>query len=764
MIPPVTPTWSRLGERSPVWPGRNWPLGATWSPASTNFAVHAPRAQAVWVCVLEDDGTDGGFTETRHLLTEQSLGIWHGALPGIAPGTRYGFRARGPWDPAQGCRFNEHQLLLDPFARAVSGDLGSGPGIYAHDVDDPSRPSTVDSAPVVPHGVVVDETEGSFDWQGDRPLKRRWRDTVVYEAHVKGLTAAHPDVPEELRGTYAGLAHPAVTDYLRDLGVTAVELLPVQQFVSEPFLAGRGLSNYWGYNTLGFLAPHGAYAAAGDRGGQVTEFKEMVRSLHAAGLEVILDVVYNHTAEAGPLGPTLSFRGLDDSIYTRPEVTPDPTLPPPVSTTTAPPPAVDGTEDTDPDPAAPAPPTERPEDVDPYWDVTGCGNTVDAGHPFALRLILDSLRYWVTEMHVDGFRFDLLPALCRVDHRVDMAAPLLTAIGQDPVLRHVKLVAEPWDASGEGYQVGGFPPPWVEWNDQYRDQVRDFWRGHGDGIRSVATRLAGSSDLYADDGRSPYNSVNMVTAHDGFTLRDLVSYDHKHNEANGEDNRDGTDGNRSWNHGVEGETDDEGVLALRQRQAANLMATLCLSAGVPMMVAGDERGRTQHGNNNAYCQDNAMSWVDWRPEASWPALHRLTRAALALRRSEPALRQRHWFEGRPTMTGGPKDLVWLHPTGREMTTDDWHDDGLRVVGMFVSGTPLRSPGPRGEQQVVASFLMWFNAGPDAVALSLPDNEWVRQGAVALSTDPDHAVGATVRAGQQLGLAGRSVVVLRQTGL
>ncbi|WP_236554098.1 glycogen debranching protein [Nocardioides sp. AX2bis] len=763
----MNPTWSHLGERSPVWPGRNWPLGATWSSTSTNFAVHAPRATAVWVCVLEDDGDDGAFTETRHLLTEQSLGIWHGALPGIAPGTRYGFRARGPWDPARGCRFNEHQLLLDPFARAVSGDLGSGPGIYAHDVDDPSRPSTVDSAPVVPHGVVVDETEGSFDWQGDRPLKRRWRDTVVYEAHVKGLTAAHPDVPTELRGTYAGLAHPAVTDYLRDLGVTAVELLPVQQFVSEPFLAGRGLSNYWGYNTLGFLAPHGAYAAAGDRGGQVREFKEMVRSLHEAGLEVILDVVYNHTAEAGPLGPTLSFRGLDDSIYTRPEATPDPTVPPPVSTTTAPPPAVDGTGATDqdqaPDEAAAAPAAVRPEDVDPYWDVTGCGNTVDAGHPFALRLILDSLRYWVTEMHVDGFRFDLLPALCRVDRRVDMAAPLLTAIGQDPILRHVKLVAEPWDASGEGYQVGGFPPPWVEWNDQYRDQVRDFWRGHGDGIRSVATRLAGSSDLYADDGRSPYNSVNMVTAHDGFTLRDLVTYDHKHNEANGEDNRDGTDGNRSWNHGVEGETDDEGVVALRQRQAANLMATLCLSAGVPMIVAGDERGRTQHGNNNAYCQDNAMSWVDWRPEASWPALHRLTRAALALRRSEPALRQRHWFEGRPTMTGGPKDLVWLHPTGREMTSDDWHDDGQRVVGMFVSGTPLRSPGPRGEQQVVASFLMWFNAGPDAVTLSLPDNDWVRQGAVALSTDPDHAVGEAVLAGQELGLAGRSVVVLRQTG-
>ncbi len=401
--------------------------------------------------------------------------------------------------------------------------------------------------------------------------------------------------------------------------------------------------------------------------------------------------------------------------------------------------------------------------MDPYWDVTGCGNTVDASHPFALRLILDSLRYWVTEMHVDGFRFDLLPALTRVDREVDMRCHLLTAIGQDPVLRHVKLIAEPWDASMDGYRVGGFPPPWVEWNDQYRDQVRDFWRAQGDGPRSVATRLAGSSDLYADDGRSAYNSVNMITAHDGFTLRDLVSYDHKHNEANREDNRDGSDDNHSWNHGVEGETDDADVVALRKRQAANQMATLCLSAGVPMIVAGDERGRTQGGNNNAYCQDNEISWIDWGAENAWLDVYEITKAALALRRDHPALRQRHWFEGRPTMTGGPKDLSWLHPTGREMTGEDWSDDSNHVIGMFVSGTPLRSPGPRGEQQVVASFLLWFNADAGGVSVVFPDNDWVRSGEVVLSTDPDVAVGTSVRAGEELALGGRCVVVLRQSG-
>jgi glycogen debranching enzyme GlgX len=717
----VTPgLWRKLGDRASVWPGRNHPLGATWTPESTNFAVHAPNATAVWVCLFDDDGE-----ETRHQLTEQSLGIWHGALPDVPVGTLYGYRAEGPWQPELGLRFNADKLLLDPFAQAISGDVTYEPAIFGYDLDAPEKPSPADSAPYVPRSVVVGPDD--FDWQGDQPLRRRWRDTVIYEAHVKGMTRLHDRVPEELRGTYAGLATPAVVDYLKDLGVTAVELLPIHQFASEPALIERGLVNYWGYNSIGFFAPHNAYSAAGDRGQQVTEFKHMVRSLHAAGLEVILDVVYNHTAEAAATGPTLSFRGLDDHFYTR----------------------VGNGE-----PGVPA--------DDTYWDVTGCGNTVDASYPFALRLILDSLRYWVTEMHVDGFRFDLMSALTRVDHAIDMSSHFLTAIGQDPVLRHVKLIAEPWDASMDGYRVGECPPPWVEWNDQYRDEIRDFWRGESSGIRTVATRLAGSSDLYADDGRSPYASVNFVTAHDGFTVRDLVSYETKHNELNGEDNRDGTDNNRSANHGVEGETDDEEIIGRRRRIAANLMATLCLSNGVPMITAGDERGRTQRGNNNAYCQDNEISWIDWRPDDAWLDVYEVTKTALALRRDHPALRQRHWFEGRPTMRGGPKDLAWLHPDGREMTGDDWHDTDLTVIGMFVTGAPLRSPGPQGEQLVDSSFVLWLVSGGDSVTVRLPENDWVHSGEVVLSTDPEHPIGTPVKAGEELVLGGWTVVVLRET--
>jgi len=717
----VTPgLWRKLGDRASVWPGRNHPLGATWSPESTNFAVHAPSATAAWVCLFDDDGA-----ETRHQLTEQSLGIWHGALPDVLPGARYGFRADGPWQPELGLRFNADKLLLDPFARAVSGDVTYDPAIFGYDLAAPDERSTTDSAPFVPRSVVLGADD--FDWQGDRPLRHRWRDTVIYEAHVKGMTALHDRVPEALRGSYAGMATPAVVDYLRDLGVTAVELLPIHQFASEPAVVERGLVNYWGYNSIGFFAPHNGYAASGDRGQQVTEFKQMVRSMHAAGIEVILDVVYNHTAEAAATGPTLSFRGLDDHVYYR---------------------VGNGEPGTPPD--------------ETYWDVTGCGNTVDAAYPFALRLILDSLRYWVTEMHVDGFRFDLLSALTRVDHEIDMGCHLLTAIGQDPVLRHVKLIAEPWDASMGGYRVGECPPPWVEWNDQYRDEIRDFWRESSSGIRTVATRLAGSSDLYADDGRSPYASINFVTAHDGFTVRDLVTYESKHNEANGEDNSDGTDNNRSGNHGVEGETDDEGILARRRRIAANLMATLCLSNGVPMITAGDERGRTQRGNNNAYCQDNELSWIDWRPDDAWLDVYEVTKVALALRRDHPALRQRHWFEGRPAMRGGPKDLVWLHPEGREMDADDWHDVGLTTLGMFVSGKPLRAPGPHGEQQVDASFVLWFVSGNDPVTVQLPENEWVHNGEVVLSTDPAHPVGTPVKTGEELTLGGWTVVVLRET--
>ncbi|WP_309067646.1 glycogen debranching protein GlgX [Microbacterium sp.] len=712
----MTPViWREVGQKAPVWPGRSWPLGASWSPASTNFAVYAPDATRVELCLFDD-----ADHETRHELAEKTLGIWHGALPDIRPGQRYGYRVDGPWDPANGLRFNPHKLLLDPYGLATAGTVIPEQPIYGAREGAPALRDDTDSAAYTARSVVVDP---SFDWEGDTRIARRFRDTVIYELHVKGFTKLHDRIPEELRGTYAGLAHPTVTSYLRDLGVTAVELLPVQHFVSEPALSERGLKNYWGYNTISYFAPEASYSASGDRGGQVAEFKSMVKALHREGIEVILDVVYNHTAEAGPDGPTLSFRGFDDrGFYKR--VIPE-----------------DGGFD------------------DRYWDVTGCGNTVDAWNPLALRMILDSLRYWVTEMHVDGFRFDLMSALTRTGYDVDFNCALLIAIDQDPILRHVKLIAEPWDVSMDGYMVGRMPPQWAEWNDQFRDTVRDYWRTRAP-IHAFATRLAGSSDLYADDGRTASNSINFVTAHDGFTVRDLVTYERKHNEANGEENRDGTDNNRSSNHGVEGETDDAGIVALRRRQAANLMATLCLSNGVPMLTAGDERGRTQGGNNNAYCQDNEVSWIDWSADDAWLDVYEITKTALRLRREHPVLRQRQWFEGQPTIPNGPRDLAWLHPDGGLMSDEDWNDGGLHTLGMFVSGRPLRDPGPHGEQQIDNSFLLWFNASESRVEAVLRENEWVRRGEVVLSTDPAHAEGEITEAGTSLSLAPRSVVVIR----
>ncbi|MEP7090961.1 MAG: glycogen debranching protein GlgX [Nocardioidaceae bacterium] len=715
-----------------AWPGSHQPLGSSWGADSTNFAVFAPEATAVELCLFDED-PDGTEVETRFTLTEQTLGIWHGAVPGVPVGQAYGFRADGPWEPARGRVFNPAKLLLDPYALAVSGAVVPDGPIYAYRRPAEGNVDSVrtaqrgprceaDSAPYVPRSVVVHD---DFDWGDDEQVRprTRWTDTVIYELHVKGFTRTHQEVPADIRGTYAGLTTDAAVHYLKDLGVTTVELLPVHQSVPEPELGAVGLTNYWGYNSIGFFAPHNAYASTGDRGQQVTEFKAMVKALHAAGLEVILDVVYNHTAEGSPLGPTLSFRGLDDIGYYKH--------------------------------------VDWMNDGATYFDVTGCGNTVDAAYPPALRLILDSLRYWVSEMHVDGFRFDLTPALTRTGHRVDLGGHFITTIGQDPVLRHVKLIAEPWDASMDGYQVGRFPPPWCEWNDKYRDTVRDFWRLDTGGIRDIASRLAGSSDLYADDGRSPYASVNFVTAHDGFTLRDLVSYDHKHNEANLEQNRDGSDNNRSWNCGVEGESADPSVMALRRKQAANLLATLCLSAGVPMITAGDERGRTQGGNNNAYVQDNETSWLDWRPDDAWLDLHDIAKTALRLRREHPALRQRHHLEGRPTVDGGPKDLAWVHPEGREMTEADWFDDRLHTFGMFVSGDPLRAPGPRGEPLRDASFLLYFNAHGDPGKAKMPRNQWVSVGEVVLSTDSGHPVGEQVTAGEVILIEPRSMIVLRQ---
>ena len=629
----------------------------------TRFAVRAPDATSAEVCLFSDQGA-----ETRIPLDPQADGRWQGEVPGVEAGQRYGFRAHGAYDPAAGHRFNPNRLLLDPYSRAITGELDPSGPVRDVPPDDPSW--SLDSAAYVPRSVVVDD---AFDWGDDAPPRTAWTDTVIYEAHVRGLTMCHPDVPERLRGTYAGLAHPAVVDRLVSLGVTAVELMPVHHFVTELAVAERGLVNYWGYNSVGFFAPHGAYSSAGDRGGQVAEFKQLVKALHAAGIEVLLDVVYNHTGESGTGGPVLFMRGLDDGGYYR----------------------------------------HGPDGA--YEDVTGCGNTVAVGNPGARLLVLDSLRYWVDVMHVDGFRFDLTPALLRTEHGVDLQAPLLTEIEQDPVLSAVKLVAEPWDVTGEGYLVGRFPPPWREWNDRFRDGVRDFWRGRSDGVRDLAYRLSGSSDLYAVDGGAPSRSVNFLTAHDGFTLRDLVTYEHQHNEANGEHNRDGSSNNRSWNCGVEGETDDPAVLGLRRRQAANLLGTLLLSTGVPMLVAGDERGRTQRGNNNAYCQDGPLSWVSWSDDPGWEHLTGLTRRLLELRRRHPTLRQ---------LNGDP---VWIHPSGRAMEHADWFDPGLATLGMLRPGLGYGDP----------SFLAWLHAGADPALLTAPGESGpVREWELLLDTSGD----------------------------
>ena len=692
----------------PVWPGRHTPLGAHFDGEATNFAVWSPDATGVAVCLFDEGGA-----ETSLELTEHALGVWHGRLPGVGGGQRYGYRADGPWDPGHGHRFNRAKLLLDPYARAVTGEFTFNPAVFGYDFDSPSSKDERDSAPFVPRSVVV---TNEFDWEGDSHPRVAWSDTVIYELHVKGFTRLHPDVPEHQRGTFAGLAHPAVLDYLVDLGVSSIELLPVHQFVSEPGLLQSGRTNYWGYNSIGFFAPHSGYASGDTVGGQVTEFKELVKALHARGLEVILDVVYNHSAEGSPTGPTLSFRGLDDRGYYRHDARGN------------------------------------------YADVTGVGNTLSVSQPQMLTLVMDSLRYWATEMHVDGFRFDLAPALARDGADVDLHSPFLSAVAQDPVLRHSKLIAEPWDATFEGYRVGDFPAPWCEWNDRFRDTVRDFWRTQSGGIRDLGNRLTGSSDLYADDGRLPYASVNFVTAHDGFTLRDLVSYNTKHNEANGENNRDGTDNNRSWNCGAEGETADEGIVALRKRQIRNFLTTLLLSTGVPMLLAGDELGRSQRGNNNAFCQDNEISWIDWTGDDDWRDIHQFAKHLIGLRRAHPVLRQRHFFDGQPSREGGRKDLTWLHPAGREMTEQDWFDQRLNTVGLFLAGDAIRARGPQGEPVEDGSYLLWLHSGDAPVSITLPDSDFAPAYEIKLSSDD--GLAETVRAQASFSLEARSAAVLR----
>jgi isoamylase len=690
-------------------PGTWDPLGLTLDGTGANIALWAPGASAVDLCLFDDAGH-----ERRIRLPEQTFGVFHGHVSGLAAGQAYGFRVDGPWDPANGARWNAAKLLMDPYARAMDGEFRLEPAVFAHVGNDDLTRNDEDSAPFVPRSIAVGP---SFDWYGDTHPRIPWGDTVIYETHVRGLTMQHPDVPDHLRGTYAGLAHPAVIEHLTSLGITAVELMPIHHFVDETHLLELGLTNYWGYNTLGFFAPHARYSSAGGAGEQVREFKEMVRTLHAAGLEVILDVVYNHTAEGNENGPTLSFRGICNPGYYR---------------------LSDGRH---------------------YMDYTGCGNTLNVSNPHVLQMVMDSLRYWVTEMHVDGFRFDLAAALARSFHDVDMLGTFLTTIQQDPILRRTKLIAEPWDVGPGGYQVGEFPAMWTEWNGKYRDNLRDFWKGSA-GIGELGWRLSGSADLYGGEGRRPYASINFITAHDGFPLRDLTTYDHKHNEANLEDNRDGTDDNRSYNYGVEGETDDPAINEVRHRQIRNMFATLLLSTGVPMILGGDEFGRTQGGNNNAYCQDNEISWYDW-DLADWQQeLLTFATRVVELRRAHRAFRQRYFFDGRPTHEGGAPDLGWVGPDGQPMTQEEWNAGWSKTLGMYLSGELHHVPGEP-LPQADDSFLFVLHAADEPCDFTLPGEPFGKTYEVVFDTGTDHE-GATVRAGEALPLVARSSVLLRVT--
>jgi isoamylase len=718
-----------------VWPGTPYPLGATWDGAGTNFALFSEVAERVELCLFEADAAGRHTTETPVPVTEVDGLVWHCYLPGIEPGQRYGYRVHGPYRPERGHRCNPAKLLLDPYGKAVDGEVRWHPALFSYQHGNPSVLNTEDSAPYMPRNVVINPY---FDWGDDRPPRTPYHETLIYEAHVRGLTVRHPEVPAGERGSYAGLAHPAVIGHLTRLGVTAVELMPVHQAVAEHALVRRGLTNYWGYNTIAFLAPDNRYRssppspALGAPYGQVAEFKAMVKALHAAGIEVILDVVYNHTAESGALGPTLSFRGIDNAAYYQLAA-------------------------------------GHPQD---YLDYTGCGNSLNVRNPHPLQLIMDSLRYWVLDMHVDGFRFDLAAALARELHDVDRLAAFFDLVQQDPVVSQVKLIAEPWDVGQGGYQVGHFPPLWSEWNGKYRDTVRDFWRGRAATLPEFASRLTGSSDLYETSARRPVASVNFVTCHDGFTLRDLVSYDRKHNDANGDDNRDGSDDNRSWNCGAEGPTEDPAINELRARQMRNFLVTLFCSQGVPMLLAGDEMGRTQGGNNNAYCQDNETSWMDWEAAGKQQDLIDLTCALSGLRRAHPVFRRRRFFSGLAASErevggghAGLQDIVWLTPAGRQMTDGDWQTGYARSLGVFLNGDAITEPGPRGESVRDQSFLLLFNANREPVTFTVPDDRFDPGWEVLIDTATVPAAPAaghviTVPSGGSVELTGRSIMVLR----
>jgi glycogen operon protein len=700
-----------------VWPGRPFPLGPTWRGEGTNFSLFSENAERVELCLFDEEDN-----EERIEVTERTAFNWHCFLPGVGPGQRYGYRVHGPYDPPTGHRFNPHKLLIDPYAKSIEGKIAfeggnvlpyvptAGAGDDADlEIDDE------DSAPAIPKCVVIDP---NFDWEGDRLPLTPLHESVIYETHVKGFTMHHPDVREDLRGTYAGLADPAAIRYLKDLGVTAVELLPIHHIADESFLADRGLTNYWGYSTIGYFAPHSPYAATGIRGQEVREFKGMVKALHRAGIEVILDVVYNHTAEGNHLGPMLAFKGVDNASYYR----------------------------------------LVPDDPHHYMDYTGTGNTLNAQHPSILRLIMDSLRYWVMECHVDGFRFDLASALARELYDVDRLSAFFDVIHQDPVLSQVKLIAEPWDVGPGGYQVGNFPVLWSEWNGIYRDTMRDFWRGESD-VGDFASRLTGSSDLYESDGRHPFASINFITAHDGFTLADLVAYNEKHNAANLEDNRDGTDDNRSWNCGAEGPTDDPEIIALRARQQRNFLTTLMLSQGTPMLLGGDEHGRSQDGNNNAWCQDNEISWFDWSLDEPREQLLEFTRKVIALRRLHPVFRRRQFLSGTDEEGTGLPDVWWFRPDGRRMTKRDWEAADAHVLGMFLNGEEIATPDQQGRPVVDDSFLLLFNGHYEDVTFTLPGARFGERWECVLRTDEDGEL--EVAAGESVPVTTRSIVLLRR---
>jgi glycogen operon protein len=696
-----------------TWPGSAYPLGATFDGSGTNFALFSEGAERVELCLFGERGA-----ETRVELDEVDAFVWHAYVPNIQPGQRYGYRVHGPYDPAHGLRFNAAKLLLDPYAKAVEGAVRWGQPVFGYTFGDPDSRNDEDSAADMMKGIVVNPF---FDWAGDRRPGTPYSETLVYEAHVRGLTMRHPAIPDEMRGTYSALAHPAIIEHLMKLGVSAIELMPVHQFVDDAVLQERGLSNYWGYNTISYFAPHNRYAATGERGQQVQEFKGMVRALHAAGIEVILDVVYNHTAEGNHLGPTLSMRGIDNAAYYKLDT-----------------------------------------DQRFYTDYTGTGNSLNVRNPHPLQLIMDSLRYWVLDMHVDGFRFDLASALAREFYDVDRLSTFFELVQQDPVVSQVKLIAEPWDVGPGGYQVGNFPPQWTEWNGKYRDTVRDFWRGEPQALGEFASRLTGSSDLYEHSGRLPVASVNFVTAHDGFTLRDLVSYGQKHNDANGEGGRDGADDNRSDNFGVEGPTDDPAVLTLRARQQRNFIATLLLSQGVPMLLHGDELGRTQQGNNNAYAQDNETTWVDW--DAADRPLLEFTAAMSRLRRDHPTFRRRRFFEGRPVRrdVGTPvQDIAWLRPDGTLMQPEDWDSGFGRAVGVFLNGLGIQEHDRRGEPIRDRHFIVMFNAGDDIIDFHVPVVEYSPDWEVVIDTAGERADSALVRPGDVVRLAAKSLILLSE---